>query len=145
MLEKILRDNRYMTVSTVDQDGMPWAAPVWYAHDNNGNFYWWSPIESQHSRNIKNNSNVYLTIFNSKAAEGDGLGLYIQATATELPKEELDAIIELYNSTTSIFKMSRLNCSGDAPTRLYKAIPSKIWHNDGLERDEHYTDIRKAL
>jgi uncharacterized protein YhbP (UPF0306 family) len=145
MRAEILSSNRYLTVSTVDENGNPWAAPVWYVCDDDGSFYWWSPIASQHSKNIANNSNVYITIFNSQLPEGDGLGLYFQATASELPEGELDRVIELYNSTTKKFTMSRENCSGSAPTRLYKATPSKTWYNDGLERESFYTDVRKEL
>lgn len=145
MKTDILASNRYLTVSTVDESGSPWAAPVWYVCDNEGNFYWWSPIASQHSSNIANNPNVYITIFNTQLPEGDGLGLYIQATATELPEDELDNVIELYNSTTEKFKMSRENCRGEAPTRFYKAIPSKVWCNDGLERKGYYIDVRREL
>lgn len=142
---QIFNSNRYLTVSTVDSAGKPWAAPVWYVRDAAGNLYWWSPIASQHSQNIAINPEVYITIFDSRSPEGDGVGLYIQATAAELPVTEFDTVIELYNSTTEKFKMTRGNCSGGAPTRLYKAVPSKVWHNDGLERDSYYADVRKEL
>lgn len=143
--DQVINSNRYLTLSTVDTNGKPWAAPLWYVKDDTGNFYWWSPAASQHSKNIEHSSEVYITIFNSQLPEGDGLGLYIQATASELPEDELDQIIELYNSTTEKFKMTRENCSGKAPTRLYKAIPSKVWFNDGIERDSFYTDVRQEV
>lgn len=145
MENKILSDNKYLTVSTVDKDGNPWASPVWYVKDDEGNFYWWSPIASQHSRNIKNNPNVYITIFNSQLPEGDGLGLYIRAVASELKGDDVIAIIELYNSTTEKFKLTTENCSGTAPTRLYRAVPSETWYNDGIEQDGYYTDVRRAI
>ncbi len=145
MKSDILASNRYLTVSTVDGEGNPWASPVWYVADDEGNYYWWSPMSSQHSTNIINNPNVYITIFNSQLPEGEGLGLYIRATASELPPEELDRIIELYNSTTSQFKMTRENCSGNSPTRLYRAIPSETWYNDGIETEGYYTDVRRAI
>lgn len=145
ILDQILGSNRYLTVSTVDSSGKPWAAPLWYIRDDEGSLFWWSPVASQHSQNIASNPDVYITIFNSQLPEGDGIGLYIQATAAELPEDELDKVIELYNSTTEQFKMSRENCSGEAPTRLYKAIPSKVWYNDGLERDSFYTDVRQEI
>ena len=145
MKAKILSEHRYLTVSTVDNEGNPWASPVWYVTDENDNYYWWSPVTSQHSRNIENNPSVYITIFNPQLPEGEGLGLYIKATACKLPDNELDKIIELYNSTTKKFKMTRENCSGEAPTRLYKAIPSETWYNDGIETDGYYTDVRQAI
>ena len=142
-LKSILSSTRYATVSTVDDGGKPWAAPVWYVVDEQMNLYWWSAATTQHSRNIVHSPNVYITIFDSARPEGEGLGLYAQATASEVSEAELDNVIELYNSSTQHFKMSRKNCSGEAPTRLYKAVPSNIWVNDGLEREGFYVDIRK--
>lgn len=143
--ESILSSSRYLTVSTVDSEGKPWASPVWYVRDSDGNYYWWSPVASQHSKNIETNSDVYLTIFNSQLPEGEGVGLYIRATAQAVPNDELERIVELYNTTTHQFKMSRENCSGNAPTRLYKAVPSRMWVNDGLERNGFYEDVRKEV
>jgi pyridoxamine 5'-phosphate oxidase-like protein len=32
-MHPIVQANRYMTLSTADADGVPWASPVWYAPD----------------------------------------------------------------------------------------------------------------
>lgn len=143
--QSILEKVRYCTVSTVDQDGKPWAAPVWYVSDENDTIYWWSPTTSQHSENIAKNSNVYLTIFDSSAPEGEGLGLYIRAEAHEVSEEDLEKAMELYNASTVQFKMSRQNCCAPAPTRMYKATPREMWMNDGLERDGFWQDVRTAV
>lgn len=143
--KNILETIRYATVSSVDNNGIPWAAPVWYVIDNEENLYWWSPIDSQHSRNIVHNSNIYITIFNSTVAEGDGLGLYLRAEAGVVVDNELDVAIEHYNSSTRIFKLDRENCTGNAPTRMYKAIVSQQWINESIEQDGFYIDKRIEL
>jgi len=144
-VKEILESTRYCTISTVDIHGQPWAAPVWYVYDDELNIYWWSPIKSKHSVNISINPNIYITIFNSNAPEGKGVGVYMRASAEELSEQETDAVIKLYNSTTQIFKMSLDNCTGLAPTRLFKATASKIWINDGIERKGFYEDTRVAV
>ena len=144
-VQSIVKRVRYATISTVDESGSPWAAPVWYVYDNQNNIYWWSPVDSQHSRNIMLNDRVYITIFDSSAPEGDGVGLYIRANASKVPDDELDSVIEIYNAATTKFKLDLSNTTGNAPTRLYKAVPITIQINDGVESDGFYKDIRKDI
>lgn len=88
----LLQTVRYATVSTVDKDGEPWAAPVWYVFDDDYNVHWWSPIDSQHSKNIAHDPNVYIAIFDSTAPEGDGFGLYMRAEAGVVADDEPSVI-----------------------------------------------------
>lgn len=143
-VKQILDNIRYATISTVDSTGKPWAAPVWYVYDNE-NIYWWSPVETQHSKNIAQSSEVYITVFDSTAPEGEGAGLYFRANATELSDDELNKAIRLYNDSISIFKLDKNNCTGSAPTRMYKAVIKEAWRNDGIEREGFYVDIRVSL
>lgn len=143
--KKILETIRYATISTVDETGAPWAAPVWYVFDDNFDIYWWSPLEAQHSKNISNNPNIYATVFDSTLPEGEGVGLYLRARAGEISDDELDAAIERYNNSTKIFKLNRENCTGSAPTRIYKAVTREGWTNDGVTKDGFYIDKRVSL
>ncbi len=143
--KKILEKIRYATISTVDETGAPWAAPVWYVFDDNFDIYWWSPLEAQHSRNISNNPNIYVTVFDSTLPEGEGVGLYLRARAGEISDDELNAAIERYNNSTKIFKLDRENCTGSAPTRIYKAVTKEGWTNDGVTKDGFYIDKRVSL
>lgn len=143
--DKNLLKVRYATISTVDESGSPWAAPVWYVHDDQNNIYWWSPVDSQHSRNITLNGQAYITIFDSSSPEGDGVGLYISANSSQVTSDELDNVIEIYNAVTTKFKLDLSNTTGDAPTRLYKAVPITMQINDGVESNGFYKDIRKDI
>src|SRR6266446_3642631 len=62
-VQAILSRTEYAT-ATVDEDGNPWNAPVYVAYDDHFNFYWGSYKESQHSKNIRNNPKVFLTMYN---------------------------------------------------------------------------------
>jgi nitroimidazol reductase NimA-like FMN-containing flavoprotein (pyridoxamine 5'-phosphate oxidase superfamily) len=143
--KEILKQIRYATLSTVDETGAPWAAPVWYVCDDNFDIYWWSPTEAQHSKNINSNPNIYVTIFDSTLPEGEGVGLYLRAQASEISDGELDAAIERYNNSTKIFKLDKANCTANAPTRIYKALIEESWTNDGVSQDGFYIDKRVSL
>ncbi|HMS50634.1 MAG TPA: pyridoxamine 5'-phosphate oxidase family protein [Candidatus Saccharibacteria bacterium] len=143
--KKILEQIRYATISTVDENGAPWAAPVWYVFDDNFDIYWWSPLETQHSKNISANPNIYVTIFDSTLPEGEGVGLYLRAQASVISDEELSPAIERYNNSTNVFKLDRDNCTGSAPTRIYKAVTKEGWTNDGVAKDGFYIDKRVSL
>lgn len=143
---QILDATHYATISTVDKEGSPWAAPVWYTLDDSNNIYWWSAKTSQHSMNIKSDPKCYITIFDSTLPEGKGVGLYIRAEAFEINDDsEIDSAIDLYNNTTEVFKLKIGDCTGKAPTRIYKAIPRKVWINSEAEVDGQYVDTRKML
>ena len=144
-VQTILARVRYATISTTDEYGKAWAAPVWYVKDDQLTIYWWSSTSAQHSKNIERSSDAYITIFDSSAPEGDGLGVYIRAQAGLVADEELDRVIALYNQSTKLFKLSRENTSGGAPTRLYRAVPDTIQVNDGIETDGYYQDVRRDI
>ncbi len=135
---------RYATISTADELGEPWAAPVWYVVDDKGKIYWWSPKTSQHSTNIYLSNKVYITIFDSSVPEGQGKGLYIKATAGEVEEKDIRTTCDIYNQTTEIFTLSYEDCSGDAPTRLYYAEPVVIWENSSTTNNG-YQDIRQEI
>lgn len=141
----ILSQTRYATVSTVDEDGKVWAAPVWYAYDDHLTLYWWSAKDSQHSQSITRTGHAYITIFDSQAPEGEGSGLYLRVNAKEVVDDELNRAIELYNRTTTQFTLSRENTTDHAPTRLYQATPITIQINDGEEVDGFYRDVRRDI
>ncbi|MBI2356644.1 pyridoxamine 5'-phosphate oxidase family protein [Candidatus Dojkabacteria bacterium] len=81
---KILEENLYMTLSTVDPEGNPWISNAYFAYDKDMNIYWYSPRKSQHSTYIRNNPNIAISIFNSTLTGEDVDAIYIKAKAKEL-------------------------------------------------------------
>ena len=140
----IIAKIRYASISTVDENGNPWSAPVWYVSDGE-HLFWWSSQHSQHQRNIARTGRAFITIFDSTAPEGEGLGVYIDAEVEVVAPEQLQSAMDLYNNTTTFYKLSTENCTGDAPTRLYQATPRTIWLNDGTYESGSYEDIRIAV
>lgn len=60
----IITGNSYLTLSTINDDGSPWATPLHFVFAD-GMFYWFSLEDTIHSRNIARDGRVALTIFDS--------------------------------------------------------------------------------
>lgn len=139
IIEKII----YITIATVSKDGKPWNSPVYSAYDKKFNFFWASWKENEHSKNVRNNADVFLVIYNSTAPEGTGEGVYIKAKAQELndPKEIEHALKYLYGRKNKAPRKV-VEFLGDFPRRVYKAIPEKFWINTDGEISGNFIDKR---
>ena len=149
--KEIIEKIQYITIATVSKDGEPWNTPVYSAYDEDYNFYWNSWKESQHSKNIAVNNNVFLVIYDSTLPEGSGahIGVYIQAKAYILGEEkeiEQGRMILLKRKGKPSSKLvSAREFMGDYPRRVYKAVPEKVWLNDVGEINGNYIDKRKEI
>src|SRR5918996_5832155 len=89
----IIDSNRYMTLATANEDGTPWASPVWYAPVEYREFLWVSSPEARHSRNLAVRPELAIVIFDSHEAGGWN-ALYLSAIADRL--EDVDEGIEIF-------------------------------------------------
>lgn len=140
---EIINNILYITIATVSKDGQPWNSPVYSAFDRDLNFYWFSDKDSQHSKNIRENKDVFIVIYDSTAREGTGGGVYISAEAYEIDNKDgtLEAL-EIMDSRIGKKKEREYEkFSGIAVLRVYKVIPQKVWVNDD-EKDENGKYIR---
>ena len=60
--------NTYMTIASADAAGVPWASPVWFAHDQYTEFLWVSRPDARHSNNITARAEVGIVIFDPAGA-----------------------------------------------------------------------------
>lgn len=142
----IIMRTEYATLATVDAKGYPWNAPVYCAFDQGYNFYWGSHKDSQHAINIRDNGRVFLSIYNSTVAPGQGEGVYIQASCSEItsPADMATAhrLIQDRRAPIAYWKLGQFSAQ-NSPIRLYRAVPEHIWVN-GEDHVKHtYIDIRK--
>jgi uncharacterized protein YhbP (UPF0306 family) len=93
----IIDSNFYMTLGTADQNGRPWASPVYYAHEGYAEFFWVSFPEATHSRNIAARPEVSTVIFDSRTPIGSGQGVYVSAVAQELMGADLERGIAIFS------------------------------------------------
>ena len=140
IIEKII----YITVASVTPEGKPWNSPLYSAYDkDNYTFYWVSPRATQHSKNITENPDVFLTIYDSTVPEGTGEGVYIQGQASVVAnlKEITRAIYLLYTRKNKTLR--DVNRFLDIrPRRIYKAVPEKAWLNSTEKIGDEDCDIR---
>ncbi len=141
---KIIADNKYITFATASKDGVPWVTPVYSARDiKTYTFYWISPKNTLHSQLIRNNEQIAIVIFDSRAPEGTGEGVYIRAKAYELddPKEIETATKLLYGRKDKTPRPVT-HFIGESPRRIYKGIPEKFWINIGEYVGGYFNDSR---
>jgi nitroimidazol reductase NimA-like FMN-containing flavoprotein (pyridoxamine 5'-phosphate oxidase superfamily) len=140
----ILDENRYLALGTADEGGRPWVSPVYYAAEGYRAFHWLSSPQSQHSRNVAVRPEVFLAVFDSRVAIGQGQAVYMTATAAELTDEELERGIEIF-SRVSQSHGARAWSLGDArppaALRLYRATVSRHWVLDPDKRPDQRTTV----
>lgn len=139
----IIAKIHYITIATISEDGLPWNAPVFAAYDKNYTFYWGTYRDSQKSKNIRANKNVFLVIYDSTVNPGKGKGVYIKATVEELTdSKEIEVAHKLLWDRHIVPYWKLEQVQGDAPIRLYKATSEKVWLNGEGEVDGNYIDVR---
>ena len=119
----VIDGNRYMTLGTVEADGLPRLSPVYFTHHEYRVFYWISSPDAQHSRNVLRQPAIAVVIFDSSAEPGATEAVYLKATAGQVPDDELAAECEIafrrVGRGARAFAPDEL--SGQAPLRLYRA------------------------
>src|SRR3989344_3218167 len=145
--KQILASNIYMTIASASKEGEPWISPVFFAYDEYYNLYWTSNKGSKHSQLIRNNPRVAIVIFDSRAPEGEGDGIYFEATAEELNNEpEIRSAMELLSArvTKDEFRVKSVEeVSNDSAWRIYRAVPTKTYKlGDGEHINGQYVDRR---
>ena len=88
MTKDLIKENKFLSLATIDNDGNLWTTPLSYSYDNEYNFYFTSELDSQHIINIIDNPNVSFTIFDSTKRVSDVDGLQIRGIVGEVDKEK---------------------------------------------------------
>ena len=126
--EEIIDAGRYMVLATADENGVPWASPVWYAPDGYTRFLWVSREDTRHSRNLAVRPQLSIVIFDSSAPIGTGEGVYMDAVAEQLaePMREIEIFsrrsVEQGGGAWTVADISQ-----PAEIRLYRATASEQW------------------
>ncbi len=131
-VQKLLRESNYITISTVDDHGNPCCSPLNSAFDEDFNFYWKSPVDCQHSANIRANGKVFFVVFDSNAPIGQGIGLYFRGSARQLEEDDVDEVqkgsdliaAKVGKVGSLAMKFIKFN-----PRRVYRAVVEDIWVN----------------
>ena len=126
-VQDIIAGNRYMVLGTADEQGAPWATPVWFATADCRVFYWVSDPNARHSRNIAARPEIAIAIFDSTVTPGDAAAVYMRARAEQAAPGDIDVFArESERQGLSVWGIDEV--TEPAKHRLYRAIAT-----------EHYT------
>jgi nitroimidazol reductase NimA-like FMN-containing flavoprotein (pyridoxamine 5'-phosphate oxidase superfamily) len=123
----IIDANRFMTLGTADETGLPWASPVWYAPARYREFFWVSSPEAKHSRNLAARPQLAIVIFDSHQP-GGWHAVYMSATAEELV--DVDDGIEIFSRRSEAQGLpvwTAEDVRSPARHRLYRATASELF------------------
>ena len=125
---EIIDAARYMVLATADEDGVPWASPVWFAPDGYTRFLWVSREDTRHSRNLAVRPQLSIVIFDSSAPIGTGEGVYMDAVAEQLGEpEEAIGIFSRRSVAQGGSEWTVADVSPPAELRLYLATATEQW------------------
>lgn len=125
LARSIVDTNRFMTLATADESGLPWASPVWYAPADYRELYWVSSPEARHSRNLAQRPQLAIVIFDSHEP-GGWKALYMSAVAEQLV--DVDEGIEVFcrrSLEQGLPVWTRDDVLPPARHRLYRAAVSE--------------------
>ncbi|MEO3749164.1 pyridoxamine 5'-phosphate oxidase family protein [Streptomyces sp. B6B3] len=124
MVRRVVDGNLYLTLGTVEPDGLPRLSPVYFTHDAYRTFYWLSAPDAQHSRNVARQPEITAVIYDSSVIPGDNpQAVYLTATAQRVPDDELTAecAVAFRTMRGGIEASTPEDLTAPAPLRLYRA------------------------
>jgi len=121
---QLIESVQYMTLATSDEAGVPWASPVWFAHDEYTRFLWVSKPDARHSKNLATRPEAGIVIFDSTVPMGTGQAVYVETTVEQLEGEDEQGGIEVFSARSEANggpAWSVDDIRPPAPLRLYRA------------------------
>lgn len=130
-----LARHAYAVISTINEDGSPWAVCVAVNVSPQLEIVWLSRTDTLHSRNIERDERVSICIY-SKSEETGDFGFYARAKAHAVDDPiERAACIDLKTSQNGKAPPDSV-VSGEAPLRFYKAVADAVWVNDDTHQKQ---------
>ena len=127
-VRSIIAANTYMTLATADENGNPWASPVWYATADCREFVWVSAPQSRHSQNLARRPDLAIVIFDSRQPPGTGEAVYLSARAEPAPEPELERCLRIFATESEkqgLATWTRTDVEPPARHQLYRAIATE--------------------
>ena len=135
---EIIDAARYMVLATADEDGVPWASPVWFAPDGYTRFLWVSREDTRHSRNLAVRPQLSIVIFDSSAPIGTGEGVYMDAIAEQIGEPE--EAIGIFSRRS----VAQGGTSGRSPMSARRPSCASIWPRRPSSGSAAATAVRRC-
>jgi len=137
LAKKIVENNEYLALATVDAEKSVWICIICYAQDKDFNFYFASIDTSRHSKNISKNKAVSFAIYDSRQDWGTGVGLQIEGTVEKVKPREISKATATYFSrkypygkVSGVFAEEFKKLLQKKTYSFYKITPTRIWINN---------------
>jgi hypothetical protein len=139
LVRQVLDANAFMTIASADAAGVPWATPVWFAHDHYVDLVWVSHPDARHSANVAARPEVGIVVFDSTVAPAAAQGVYLEAVARRVDREDtaFDHLLATYAERSvarGLAAWTADEVTGDAAHRLYVAHATAHFVLDGHDR-----------
>jgi uncharacterized protein YhbP (UPF0306 family) len=143
---EIIKKIEYLNVSSITPEGLPWGSPVYTVYDKDVHFYWLSYKKNQHSINVLNNPNVFVTLYDSTVPCSTGVGVYLKGTVKMItdPIHLAKCLITFYNRRNRKPRDIKEFLT-NYPRRLFMFTPDKAWLNGDGDINGNYIDIRTEI
>ena len=143
-LQELLRNVSYVSLATVNDDDTPWCSPVYGVFDDGLRLYWASWTQNKHSQNIDRTQRVFAVVYDTRAPEGQGQGIYFAMHARRVTPGKLRYARAVYATK---FGEAGLHepFTGDCVRRLYVGVPDRIWCNVDRTHRGQFVDDRQSL
>ena len=119
----------YLTLGTADADGRPWTTPVYFAPGGDGEFYWLSATDAQHSRHLAERPDASIVIFDSTVPPYHGRAVYAVGEARELSGRDVDHALSVYprpgGAGVTTFGID--DVTGSSSYRIYRLRATDLW------------------
>lgn len=123
LVVRYLDQARQMQIATCSGN-QPWAATVFFAHDNLNNLYWVSKPDARHSQEIANNPRVAGAISLEHSDTNPARGLQFQGNARQVTDpDEIRHLFLAYGERYNALNQVEDIISGKNPYHLYEAKP----------------------
>jgi uncharacterized protein YhbP (UPF0306 family) len=144
MARDIIKNNRFLSLATRNNNGDVWATPLSYSVDEDYNFYFTTAIDSIHIDHVRENPYVAFSIFNSTRRVSDIDGLQVKGIVGEVEKKDLPKIVKEYYR--QVFPDTDERSEWEAPWeyfteddfpvyRFFQIVPLEIYKRD-TDNDE---------
>ncbi len=132
IIREFLETQSTVALGTVDAEGQPESAPVFYVSDDQFNLYWLSATHVNHSMNISERKQVAGSIYPTTWQWQEIVGLQMKGEARVISDDRIrEQILQLYLRK---FRLPPTFDSAIAASTLYVFRPSWVrWVNNSVE------------
>lgn len=140
-IKECLEKTFYCCLGTFGDEGV-WTNPVYFAYDNDLNFYFISNPRSRHMQNIIENETLSISIYDTKHSPSEPhKGIQLKGDCYMVDEEDIAKVFNIYFSRAEKGNAKAEDYLNDSEWRFCKVEPTEIWYFD----TEFFGEERKQV